>query len=87
MDKAGSVLFFLSLVFFVPIGIAKFGLKASWRAIVFAFGLFGSLLVLVFSLGSPPLQEVLGWAMIFMMFLNIIAIPTSVLVLRLFGVR
>ncbi len=88
-DALGGVLFLLCLYFVVPILLAKFVLRASWRVVGIAYAIWFGLLALwgLSILGSGTVDEAVGWPIIMGMFLTIPAIFVIVLVLKLFRVK
>jgi hypothetical protein len=75
------------LYFGIPVLIARFVVRGSWRQIFISYGLlYGSLLML--GLGSSAsIEEKLGWPIILGMFVSIPGIPIIVAILKARRVR
>jgi hypothetical protein len=82
----GGCLFMLFLYLLAPILLARGPVGASWPAILIAYAVWPATLLLFFAGQTKKLAEVVGWSLIFGMFLTIPAIPLIALAIRLAGV-
>ena len=79
----GSTIFVLFLYFGLPVGLSLLLLKAGWLEIANAYCLWlPILLVGAVLLGARSAAELVGWAMIFGMFLTTFAIPIIIKMCR-----
>lgn len=78
--------FLLCAFFFVPIGISKWPIRASWRSIGIAYLVWYVFLVLFMS-GGSSWNERFSWAILMAMLYSIVGIPVITLVMRLIGRR
>lgn len=83
----GGILYSLCLWVFVPILIAKLIVRASWRMIAVAYGIWLLMLALfgLTILPSGTVGEAIGWPMILSMFLTIPVITVITLILKIRG--
>ena len=77
--------YFLALLFFIPIGIGKFVLGASWAALASVYAGWFLLLAAWGATSKGTVKEKTGWPIIFAMFFTIPVILIGVLVLREIG--
>lgn len=76
-----DILFVFGIAVAVPYGLARWLVRASWLQASFAFAAWTFLLLLVFAPPGAP-DEHIGWAMIFGLLLNWVAVPVTALLCR-----
>ncbi|MEM9107459.1 MAG: hypothetical protein AAGC96_17550 [Pseudomonadota bacterium] len=77
-----STVVFVGLFYGVPGLVALLPAGGDWRIVLKAYGIWIALLVGCFLIMTGNLEEGLGWAAIFGMFISVFAVPVLSLILK-----